>query len=203
MTDWIMIIITSVYVIATIFICYYNAQTAKATKQELEEIKNQFYQTNRPIVNYEVVYIRNSYYMLRLANNGSQTAYNLSISLNDESLSEIPNNIIREDLNRLKYTVRNLGVGQSYDIPIGTTKDEIKFHLKGTICYNGINASIYCDDFDVDCSNYAPFYSYKSDNDDFKDILRSMNRELSLIRKALSSSKIDSEKAKDMIDKEK
>lgn len=203
MTDWIMIGITSVYVIATIFICIYNAQVAKVTKQELEELKKQFYQTNRPIVNYEVVYIKNTFYMLRFVNNGSHTAYNLSISLSDESLSEIPDDRIREELSRIKGAVRNLGVGQSYDIPIGRTKDEIRFQIKGSILYNGLNSSIYYDDFDVDCSNYAPFYSYKSDYDDFKDILRSMNKELSLIRKALSSSRIDSEKAKDMIDKEK
>ena len=203
MTDWIMIIITSVYVIATIVICYYNAQVAKVTKQELEELKKQFYQTNRPNVNYEVVHIRNSFFMIRFVNNGSHTAYNLSISLNEESLSDIPNDVIRKELNRIKTTVRNLGVGQSYDIPIGTTKDEINFHIRGKICYNGINASIYSDNFDIDCSNYAPFYSYKTDNDDFKEIYKNMNKELSLIRKALSSREIDSDREKDTLYKEK
>ena len=32
MTDWIMIAITAVYVIATIFICIFNYRSAKATR---------------------------------------------------------------------------------------------------------------------------------------------------------------------------
>lgn len=42
MTDWIMIIITFVYVVATTFICYYNYQSAKAAREQLQEMKQQF-----------------------------------------------------------------------------------------------------------------------------------------------------------------
>lgn len=41
MTDWLMVIITAVYVIATIAICYYNGKSAKAAKEQLEESKLQ------------------------------------------------------------------------------------------------------------------------------------------------------------------
>ncbi len=37
-TDWLMVIITFVYVIATIFICYANFKSAKASKEELAEM---------------------------------------------------------------------------------------------------------------------------------------------------------------------
>lgn len=160
MTDWLMVIITFVYVIATIAICYYNAQTAKVSRMELDELKRQFYIINRPAVNYEVVFVvMKSLYVLRFENNGSQTAYNLSISFNDDSINEIPNDEIRNDLKRIKGTVRNLGVGQSYDVPIGRSRDETKVRLIGWVNYRGINDSIYHDDFDIDCTNYSPFYS--------------------------------------------
>ena len=40
-TDWLMVIITFAYVIATIFICWANIKSAKAAKEELAEIKKQ------------------------------------------------------------------------------------------------------------------------------------------------------------------
>ena len=42
MTDWLMVIITAVYVVATIAICVENCKSAKASKEQLEESKRQF-----------------------------------------------------------------------------------------------------------------------------------------------------------------
>lgn len=42
MTDWLMVIITTVYVIATIAICVANFKSAKATKEQLDESKRQY-----------------------------------------------------------------------------------------------------------------------------------------------------------------
>lgn len=50
MTDWIMIAITAVYVIATIFICIFNYRSAKATREQLAESKRQFEENNRAFV---------------------------------------------------------------------------------------------------------------------------------------------------------
>ena len=47
MTDWLMVIITAVYVVATIAICYFNAKSAKAAKDQLEESKKQYKEQNR------------------------------------------------------------------------------------------------------------------------------------------------------------
>lgn len=41
MTDWLMVIITAVYVVATIAICYFNAKSANAAREQLEESKLQ------------------------------------------------------------------------------------------------------------------------------------------------------------------
>lgn len=46
-TDWLMFGITFVYVVATIFICIFNYRSAKATRAQVEESQNQFYESKR------------------------------------------------------------------------------------------------------------------------------------------------------------
>ena len=46
-TDWLMVGITSIYVIATIFICIFNARSDKATREQIAESKRQFEETKR------------------------------------------------------------------------------------------------------------------------------------------------------------
>jgi len=46
-TDWLMVIITAIYVIATIAICWANIKSAKATREQVAESKRQFEETRR------------------------------------------------------------------------------------------------------------------------------------------------------------
>lgn len=46
-TDWLMVGITGIYVIATIFICVFNARSDKATREQIAESKRQFEETKR------------------------------------------------------------------------------------------------------------------------------------------------------------
>ena len=46
-TDWLMVGITAVYVVATIFICIYNGRSAKATREQVAESERQFEETKR------------------------------------------------------------------------------------------------------------------------------------------------------------
>lgn len=46
-TDWIMVAITAIYVIATIVICVFNYKTAKAASMQIQESKRQFDETRR------------------------------------------------------------------------------------------------------------------------------------------------------------
>ena len=40
-TDWLMVIITLVYVVATILICVFNGKSAKAAREQIEEAQKQ------------------------------------------------------------------------------------------------------------------------------------------------------------------
>ena len=46
-TDWLMVGITAVYVVATVFICIYNGRSAKATREQVAESERQFEETKR------------------------------------------------------------------------------------------------------------------------------------------------------------
>lgn len=46
-TDWLMVVITLIYVIATIAIWYANKKSAEATREQLDESKRQFEETKR------------------------------------------------------------------------------------------------------------------------------------------------------------
>ena len=63
--DLLMAIITTIYVIATIFICIYNAKSVKAAKEQIEVTKNQirtmveqYNSVNRPLVSIHFDIIR-------------------------------------------------------------------------------------------------------------------------------------------------
>lgn len=47
MTDWLMVIITAIYVVATILICIANFMSAKATREQIDESKKQHKETQR------------------------------------------------------------------------------------------------------------------------------------------------------------
>ncbi len=46
-TDWLMVGITGIYVLATILICIFNAKSAKATREQVAESKRQFTESKR------------------------------------------------------------------------------------------------------------------------------------------------------------
>lgn len=46
-TDWLMVGITAIYVVATVFICYANFKSANETKKQTEETKREFEETKR------------------------------------------------------------------------------------------------------------------------------------------------------------
>lgn len=42
LTDWLMVVITFLYLVATVYICYYNYKSAKYSREAVEESKKQF-----------------------------------------------------------------------------------------------------------------------------------------------------------------
>ena len=191
-TDWIMVVITAVYVVATIFICVFNGRSAKAAKEQTEEMKRQFYSINRPIVAMEIAFVKRAFLCLRMHNNGSQTAFNVKVELSQEFIDGLERNF-KAILESDKGKTRTIGVGQYFDIFFGSTKYikmESKPVITGRVTYNGINGSIYVEDFSIDMGNYATIYTVDSEVDDIVNALKEQNHELKCIREAIQHASV-------------
>lgn len=159
-TDWLMVIITFIYVVATIVICIANINAAKAAKEQTEEMKRQFLATNRPNVAAEIVYLKRTFWVLRFVNHGSQTAYNTKIILSKEFIDSVEDSF-KQPLQELENKVCTIGVNQHYDIFIGSNEYrniKNKKKLTGQIVSRGIDGSIYSDEFEIDTENYVTFF---------------------------------------------
>ena len=56
MTDWAMVVLTAIYVLATILICYYNYGATKASRDQAAEMRRQYEEDNRPYITVELIY---------------------------------------------------------------------------------------------------------------------------------------------------
>lgn len=153
-----MVIITALYLSATIIMCVFNGKSAKAAKEQTQELKNQFYAVNRPVLTVNVMYLEKGFWLLRIKNEGSQTAMKTRLKINQSFIDSIPEEKYRKVLEMNKGKERTIGVGQEADIIFGTdayTLTNGKTDLCGQIEYSGINGMIYTDDFEIDIESYA------------------------------------------------
>ena len=182
-------LITAVYVVATVFICWANIQSANASKAQLKEMQRQFRSINRPIISVEIVHLRRMFWVLRFTNHGTQTAFNVKIIIDSEfieSLSE-PNykQIVKDNNGKIK----TIGINQSYDLFIGANSfrnRDAHVPIKGIIHYWGIDNSEYKEDFIIETQNYATFFTVNTDNDDLMEKLKEQNEELKNINYSLA-----------------
>ena len=111
LTDWLMVIITAIYVVATIFICIYNGKSASAAKQQSEiaqkqmkEMVDQYNAVNRPMVTVRFDIIRSGLLCFVIENEGPLPAREVQIKVNDaflENLSTIESDNRLADLNNV------------------------------------------------------------------------------------------------------
>ena len=194
LTDWLMVVITCIYVVATIFICIYNYKSAKASKEQLAEMKKQYNEENRPNIEVEFIYERRSWYGLRFINHGRRTAQDVHIQLDQKFIDSLPKENFRLLLTKQKDKKCIIGVGQHYDLFIGG--NELRGYpnmipVTGVITYRSSGA-IYSSDISVDLENYITFFSINSDKDDIIKELQAETHALEKIAAVIESQYIDS-----------
>ena len=123
MTDWIMIIITAVYVIATIFICVANFKSAKATRDQITEQKRQFDETNRAYVTVHFEVSPSKLYTLCICNHGNKIAKGVHLEFEDSFIDKIKKDSARNHLINTKNSAIDIGIGQSWYIDLGNIGD--------------------------------------------------------------------------------
>ena len=183
MTDWLMVIITAVYVVATILICIYNGRSAKAANEQtkiarvqIEEMIKQFNEANRPIVTIRLEIIRSGLLCFVLENIGPKAAVDVRIKINDEFVENLERHVknvnFKKAINSRLFLATNQKIyfllgGQRNFKEISTIPADID------ITYNGK----YTEHTRIDISQYAFMLTYNSELGDISHHLNEIKSE--------------------------
>lgn len=202
-TDWLMVGITIIYVVATIFICWANIKSANASKEQLQEMQRQYDEKNRPIIEVELIYERKAFYGLRFVNHGMVTANCVKIYLDAGFIESIEEADIKYVLEKQNSKECVIGVGQHYKMYFGTNayrNTSNKIPAQGYITYQG-NGKEYRSDFYIDLEKYATFYSVNSEHDDWKNWMKDLNSNIKELNMNISQLKHKEKKGDDHVNK--
>ena len=187
-TDWLMVIITSVYVIATILICRANIKSAEATKEQIAESKRQYEEEHRAYITYEIIFERRTWYGMRFTNHGKRVANRGRFVFNQNFLDSINKSKFYDTLCELGSKECTIGIGQSYDVYFGTDDfREIpdKEPIAGEIIYQDMHAS-YREIFEIDFEKYGHIFSVTTFADDLHEDMKAQTIQLKRIADILA-----------------
>lgn len=179
-TDWMMVGITLIYVIATIAIWRANKKSISIMEQQVAEMKKQYEEDNRPRIEIELVLLKRQYFTLRFVNRGKITASDVLIDISQQFIDSMPENSNKELLYDIKGKTCIIGVGQCHDVYLGGMAlkhtDELK-PLEGKVTYES-NGKTYTADFHIDVKDYATFYSVLSEEEQIVQALDRISNHL-------------------------
>lgn len=195
-TDWLMVAITVVYVIATIAICMANIKSAKASKEQLAESKRQFDENNRAFVTVTVEMIRSGLVVLNIQNLGHRIAQDVKVHINQDFLDNVPHKFEKEHLQKLCDSSFALGIGKSWYATLGSNLDLRKIGekiLKIDIQYKD-GLSEYTESIAIDLTQYFWALMYDSPTEDLyqetkkiSKALQSMDKSIQKMRQRMDS----------------
>lgn len=191
-TDWLMVGITTVYVIATFFICCANMKASEAAKAQLDEMRKQYNEDNRPIIEAELVFLNREWYVLRFVNHGKHTAQHVKIELSDKFVDSLPNENMKSLIEKQKGKECIIGVNQHYDLFIGNSSLRDSNDIKpicGKISYEA-NGCGYSSEIYIDIEHYMTFFSADSDEEKLREAIKENTKALKEIRNALKNNPV-------------
>ena len=191
MTDWLMVIITAVYVYATIKICEYNKRSAAAAKeqtetakQQIEEMIRQYNESHRPFVIISFETIRNGLNCFKIENIGPVAATDIKIRINDEFLD---NHDKKSDVPLLREVTEATLMLSSYQklyIPLGgpAVFNEIaSVPAKIDISYNGQ----YEEHTEINLMSFQNTLLYNSELEDISEHMKNIENEANVFHRNL------------------
>lgn len=193
LTDWLMVIITAIYVVATIFICIFNGKSAKAahdqteaSRQQTKEMIDQYNAVNRPIVTVRFDIIRSGLMCFIIENEGPQPAKDVKVVINQKFIDNISNSDERKMLADLNNATFFLASKQKLTVLLGGNSafsDIAKEIAKIDISYNG-----YTEHTEIDINQYRFLLIYNSPVEDISQHLKKIKENEEKFHKSLLKS---------------
>lgn len=170
MTEWLMVIITAIYVVATIIICVFNGKSARAAKVQTDEMIRQYNLSNRPNVTIHFDIIRSGLLCFVVQNEGISPAHNVNIKINENFL----NGMEEEDkgicLNKLADSELYLASRQKIYILLG---GQLQFSkLAQNVAEVDISYDGYKEHTTIDLNQYGKFLVYSSPLEDISQHMK-------------------------------
>jgi hypothetical protein len=173
-TDWLMVAITAVYVVATIFISRSNHQSAAATREQVAESMRQFNEANRAFVTVTFESIRGGLCVLHFQNHGKRVANNVRVTLSQEFMDAFTTEDDKYHMMRLCQSSFILGIGQSWYCSLFSHIEiprfaHIPLHIE--LCYED-SSDKYNESIDYDLSQYSWGLIYNSELSDISNYIK-------------------------------
>lgn len=182
MTDWLMVIITAIYVVATIFICYFNAKSAKASneqteisKKQMEEMLRQYNATNRPIVTIRFDIIRSGLLCFIVENEGPLPAHNVTIRINDAFINNLSSDHAKKSFRELKDANLYLASRQKITLLLGGQPEFSKIAQEKAVIE--ITYDTFAETTEIDLEQYGMLLVYNSPLEDIFQAIKKANQQ--------------------------
>lgn len=172
MTDWLMVIITAIYVVATIIICYFNGKSAQAARIQTDEMMRQYNLANRPRVTIYFDVIRSGLLCFVVENEGASPAHNVSIKINKDFLNGVDGENDRNRLEELINAKLYLASKQKMYICLGGQPRFAK--LAQNVAEIDISYDEYEEHISIDLNQYGMFLVYTSPLEDISQHMKKM-----------------------------
>ncbi len=187
--EWVIAIMTTVYVLATLAICYFNYRSNEATHKQIEELKRQFEEQNRPRIDV-FLHFEGTVAYLVIENLGQMTANQVQVRINEEFFQQEVDSqkavISKKCFQNLNDTEIRLASKQRFYLCLNNGWTIQRYQQIANVCVN------YKDDFGkayppqnilIDCSKYN-FLTFK---EDAKDKIEKIAREFKNLNQNLQS----------------
>ncbi len=170
MTEWLMVIITAIYVVATIVICYFNGKAAAAAKKQTDEMIRQYNLSNRPYITIHFDVIRSGLLCFVIENEGTSSAHNVSVKINKKFIDGLENENDKERLEKFADAALYLVSKQKIYLLLGGQPSFSK------LAENIAEIDIEYDDFKehttIDLNQYGMLLIYDSPVEDISQYIK-------------------------------
>ncbi len=154
--NWVLVILTAVYVVATIFICLANRSSASATKAQTEEMKRQYLESSRARVVIRFDKRVGVERAIVLKNIGRLDAVDVTLSVGEDFLNDLNKVFPANRLSKMTESKIHIASEQEFWVSVGFAGSFSALQsqvARITVSYHDVNNS-YNETTVIDFSQY-------------------------------------------------